>query len=97
MATLGFVPNQQQNNNGKFSEKQSWEFRFFYRLQALHFFRIANSTEEYMSSFFELITAVGITLALTSFIFKNDKIYNTIEMGEKVLIESEFQFLYYIL
>lgn len=100
MATMGFVPNQQQNNNGKCSEKQLWGILFLLLTTSLigvYFFHMANSTEEYMSLLFVLIATVGITLALTSLILKNDKIFNTIEMGEKVLIESEFQFLYYIL
>lgn len=94
LAAMGFAPNQQQHNNGKFSEKQLWGIFLSglgTSLTSANIFYVANNREEYMYSLFTLITAAGFTLSYTSFTFANDKIFDTIEMGEKMLIESKFQ------
>lgn len=96
IATMGFVPNQQQNNNKIFRAKELWGLFFSVlntTLPGLYFFRVANSREEYMYSLFALICAFSIALCHTSLIFKNDAIFDAIEMCENVLIESEFKFL----
>lgn len=97
MAVMGFVPNQQQKNNKKSSEKLKQTAGIYVSvlntsLIGVYFFHVANSREEYMYSIFALICAVGFFLSHISVIFNNDKIFNTIDMGENVIFESEFQF-----
>lgn len=105
-AMIRFSPNQQRNNNITFKVVQAWQIAlavFGTSLVGLYIFRIADSKEEYMYSAFTLTAVIGIAVSYASMMFKNDKIYDAIELGEKLLTErGEFQscinhLLYYFL
>lgn len=99
LAIIGFSPNQQQNNSRIFGVLQSLEIAIGVLctgLIVLYFLRIANSKEEYMYSGFVLTIAIVISLCQSSLKFKNDKMFNMIDFGEKLVTEiGEFQVFHY--
>lgn len=92
-ALIGFVPNQQQNTNGKISKIQAFGIFsaiFFTILVGVYFFYGAQGTEEYMYTIFLLIVFFGMAICHISLVIKNDKIFSTIDFCENMLNESEF-------
>lgn len=95
LAKMGFSPNQQQNTNRIVGRRQIIGIcisTISTSLVGVYFLHVANSTEEYMYSFFSLTAGVGITVSYISISVKNDKIFDTIGFGERVMIESKLQF-----
>lgn len=100
LALVGFHPNQQQNSKKTFGKLQTIEI-FLATLCTIqigvYFLYVANSTEEYMYSFFALIAGVSLTLTFICLAVKNDKIFNTTDMFEQIINESELQFCFILL
>lgn len=97
LALLGFYPNQQQNSNKAFGKLQTLGIGFSMMgtsLVAAYFLFLANSTEEHMYSLFLLVASISLSTSQISLAIENDKIFNTIDMFEKLFGESEFQFYY---
>lgn len=59
-------------------------------LIGVHFFLVAKGKEEYMYSLFTFAAPLFSGSIYASFILKRDKIFDTIELAEKVLGESAF-------
>lgn len=64
-------------------------------IDGAYLFHEANSMEEYMYLFFILITEVGVLICYVSLAYKNDKVFDLLDMFERLLNESEFQFLWH--
>lgn len=97
LALLGFYPNQQQNSNRTLSKMQTLGIGLSLlgtSLVAAYFLFLANTTEEYMYSLFLLVAAISLATSKISLAIENDKIFNAIDMFEKLIGESEFQFYY---
>lgn len=91
LAVMGFTPIQQQNNNWKISYGQIIDI-VLYSIEAIfigrYTFYEASGIEDYMKSIFLFAVLFAITIAYISIIFKNDKIFNTIEFFEQELNHS---------
>lgn len=90
-ATMGFSPNQQQNNIRRVSCSQIIDILFciidaFF--VGLYIVFEASGIEKFMESIFSLTVVAGITIAYISIIFKNDKIFNTAKCFEHELMLS---------
>lgn len=97
LALSGLFSNQQQSNARAFNRLYTFTICLALLctsiLVGIQFFHVANSKEEYMYSLFTLATVLFFSLVYGSFIVKRIKIYDTIDLGEKVLNESAFQLL----
>lgn len=85
---MGFYPKQQENSGRLFGAKHTREIiRCVMCTGAVGIFPFygAESKEESMYSIFALSAAVGISVSRISLMVENDQIFNTIDMGEKVL------------
>lgn len=91
MAAMGFFPNQQQNGRRKLTFGQILSV-FLYSINVISFCIyiscVANTIEEYIDSIFSSTVIVGIEIAFISIIFKNDKLFRTIENAEKEANDS---------
>lgn len=88
---MGFYPKQQQNTGKVFGKRQSWEIAYAVvctSLVGLFPFFGAKNREDYLYAVFILSAAIGITVSLISLTTKNDKIFDAIEMGEKLLTDG---------
>lgn len=92
LAALGLAPNRQQNNNWHLTAGQIGSVVIcsvdVIKL-GVYIFCEASSIEEYMDLIFSLTFVAGVTLTYTSMIFKNDKVFITIELCAKELNDSE--------
>lgn len=89
--SMGFAPNQQQNKHWQASSGQIIDISFCTVdaiLVALYIFYDANDIEQYMESIFSLIVVVAITIAYSSIIFENDKVFSTIKLCEDEMVDS---------
>lgn len=88
MAAMGFTPNQPQNNYRqlKFGQIIIVGVCSIDAIKmGVYIFCEADGIEEYMYSIFSLTVVAGITISFISFIFKNDKLFNVIEIIAKEL------------
>lgn len=83
LATMGFIPNQQQIRNLKSTSVQIiWVTSSSINsvFLCVYIACVASSMEEYTDSIFSLTVIVGIEIAFISIIHKNDQLFNTIEL-----------------
>lgn len=88
LSAMGFAPNQQKNNHRKANITQIVDVIFCSNdviLIGLYILREANSIETYMDSIFTFTAVVGITISYMHIVFKNDKVFDTIEFCENQL------------
>lgn len=94
-ALLGFSPNQVQvqgnrRTTGTLQILGIGLLAFSTCLVAVYFFHVADSRDEYMYSLFTLLGVFTFFVVQSHLVFKNDKIYLTIDMLEVVMSDSEF-------
>lgn len=97
LALRGFYPNQRRNSNGALSTMQTLGVGCSLLgscLVGTYFLFLANKTEEYMYSLFTLLGSISLATSQVSLANENDKIFNIIDMFEKLIDESEFQFYF---
>lgn len=85
-AAMGFTPNQRQKNRWRLSSGQIIgvvKCSLDAISLGIYFFREANDINEYIECGFSLTVAVGFTIVLTSFVFKNDKLFNMLDLAAK--------------
>lgn len=96
-ALVGYIPIQEQKNKGTFRKLQF--LRMFSPvlsicLVGVYFLFVADSSEEYMYSFFTILIDVGVIVSQASLIFKNDEIFQIIDSIEMVANDSDGQLLF---
>lgn len=88
LAAMGFSPNQQLSGIWYLSFNQ-----IICSIDAItigaYIFCNANVIEDYTFVIFSFISVVGITISFISIVIKNDEIYITIKLCEKVLTGSK--------
>lgn len=80
---MGFTLNQQQNNPRHLSAGQIISVimcSINIILVGIHIIRVADDIEDYMDSIFTLTILFAFAIAFISIIFKNDQLFNTIEI-----------------
>lgn len=92
LVTAGFTPNQQQNDHQKWNLRQI----IFVALcvvniivVSVQIFLVTNEIDEYIDAIVSLTCVTGITIAYVSFIFKNEEIFNIIEICAKEVNNSK--------
>lgn len=92
LGAMGFAPNrQQQTKYPKISRYQGITIALiFMELSkiSVSFFHEASDVKEYMDATFVFIVAFGIFFSYISIIFRNDDLFNVIELAEKEIIDS---------
>lgn len=91
MAAMGFTPNQQQNSHRKFSFRQTVctvKYSIDILLIGVYVFCEADRTDEYMESIFAFTAGIAITIAFISIIWKNDQLFNLLELSSQELTIS---------
>lgn len=91
MATMGFMPNQQQNNHRLFSSRQIFcivKYSIDIILIGLYVFCELDRTEENMESIFAFTAGIGITIAFINISFNNDKLFSILKLTTEELTKS---------
>lgn len=86
-ATMGCTPNQQQNNPNRKLNSAQIIIIVILAINtvtlSLYVLLVANDIEDYTDVIFSLTITVGVAMSFVSIIFKNDELFNTIELNEK--------------
>lgn len=83
LTAMGFSPNKQQSDSWKLSSSQIASVTLYSTncvLVGFGVFWAADSFEECMNPIFWLTVLAGASIAFTSVIFKNDKLFNAIKL-----------------
>lgn len=94
LATMGFTPNQQQNDHRKINSRQILFVvvsTINFILQIFYICFLAYGIEERMDAIFSLTVIGAITIAYISMMFKIDKIFIDIQSFEKEINESKYK------
>ena len=88
-ATMGFIPKEQQNRNRRLLKCIQIVYVIKYSIDTIfvgtYIFLEAESIDEYMESIFILAALVAVFCCFLSIIFKNDLLFDTIELTESEL------------
>lgn len=93
LAAMGLTPNQQQSSHWQLNFRQFFCFtKCAVDVVAIvvYIFCKAENIDEYIDSIFALTVVVAVLIAFTSIIFKNDKLFNTIEAIAEETTFSKF-------
>lgn len=93
LAAIGFIPIQQQNTHWPLNVQQIFCI-FKYSTDVIfigvYVFCKADGIDQYMVTTFALTVLVGIALSFLSMIFKNEKLFDMIEVAIEEMTFSKF-------